>query len=213
MSKKFFSLLHGQEVTTAPDAKIIPEASYSKLLDAKELIKEAKNDAEKYREEVEQECVQLKEQAKKEGFEKGFADWVNAIASLEAEITKVKKEMEKTVVPIALKAARKILGRELETSETAVVDIVAASLKGVSQHKKVIIWVNPKELDVIQGSKKKLQGVFENLEVLSVRPRGDVKEGGCVIETEGGIINAQLENQWMILENAFQKLMEKSTKI
>jgi type III secretion protein L len=210
--KKFFSLLHGQEITTAPDAKVIPESDYSSLLDAKKLIEEAKKDAEKYREEVEQECIQLKEQAKKEGFEKGFSDWTAAIATLEAEVVNVKKEMEKTVVPIALKAARKILGRELETSESAVVDIVATSLKGVAQHKKVTIWVNPKELDTIQGQKKKLQGIFENLEVLSVRPRNDVKEGGCVIETEAGIINAQLENQWMILENAFQKLMEKSSK-
>jgi type III secretion protein L len=212
VSKNFFTLLHGQDVTTAPDTKIIPEASFSSLLDAKKLVEEAKNDTEKYRQEVVEECVQLKEQAKKEGFEHGFAEWVKAIASLEAEVAKVKKEMEKTVVPIALKAARKILGRELETSESAIVDIVATSLKGVAQHKKVTVWVNPKELDVIQGQKKKLQGLFENLEVLSVRPRGDVKEGGCVIETEAGIINAQLENQWMILENAFQKLVEKTSK-
>jgi type III secretion protein L len=212
VSKKFFTLLHGQDVTTAPDAKIIPEASFSSLLEGKELVERAKIDAENYRKEVEEECVQLKEKAKKEGFEQGFAEWTKAIASLEAEIVNTKKEMEKTVVPIALKAARKILGRELETSESAIVDIVATSLKGVAQHKKVTVWVNPKELDTIQEQKKKLQGLFENLEVLSVRPRGDVKEGGCVIETEAGIINAQLENQWMILENAFQKLVEKGSK-
>ncbi len=212
MSKKFFSLIHGQEIIPAAGTKVIPEASYTKLLDAKGVIDEAKKDVEKYKEEVAIECDQLKEQAKKEGYEQGFSEWANAVTSLEAEIALVKKEMEKTVVPIALKAAKKILGRELETSDSAIVDIVATSLKGVSQHKRITIWVNPKELEVIQSHKKKLQGVFEHLEVLSVRPREDIKEGGCVIETEAGIINAQLENQWMVLENAFQKLMEKSPK-
>jgi type III secretion protein L len=212
VSKKFFSFIHGQTVTAAPGTKIIPKDAYSKILDAEAVIEEAKKDAEKFREEVAEECEKLKEQAKKEGFEKGFADWTNAIAALETEIIQVRKDMEKTVVPIALKAARKILGRELETS-SAIVDIVATSLKGVSQHKRITIWVNPKELDAIQAEKKKLQNVFENLEILSIRPRNDVAEGGCVIETEAGIINAQLENQWMVLENAFQKLMEKASKI
>lgn len=211
MAKKFFSLIHGQEILPTAGTKVIPAESYTQLLSAKEVIDEAKKDVEKFREEVAQECAQLKEQAKKEGFEKGFAEWANAIAALEGEIAHVKKEMEKTVVQVALKAAKKILGRELETSD-AIVDIVSNSLKGVSQHKRVTIWVNPKELEVIQKNKKKLQGQFEHLEVLSIRARDDVKEGGCVIETEGGIINAQLENQWMVLENAFQKLMEKPTK-
>ncbi len=213
MSKKFFTLIHGQSVHIAPGTKVVPQDAFSTMLDASEVIEHAKKDGEQYRAEVAEECEKIKEQAKKEGYEQGFAEWSKAIATLEEEVKQVRKDLEKTVIPVALKAARKILGRELETSETAIVDIVATSLKGVSQHKRITIWVNPKELEVIQGEKKKLQALFENLEVLSIKPRTDVQEGGCIIETESGIINAQLENQWMILENAFMKLIEKAGKV
>src|SRR5690606_15262613 len=113
------------------------------------------------------------------------------------------KDMQAVVVPIALKAAKKIVGKEIEASEKTVVDIIANSLKAVSQHKKIRIYVNPKEFDIIEENREKIKKIFENLEALSILPQDDVSPGGCIIETEGGIINAQLENQWMILENAF----------
>ena len=37
-----------------------------------------------------------------------------------------------------------------------------------------------------------------------------IEPGGCIIETEAGIINAQLENQWRSLENAFESFMKKT---
>ena len=36
-----------------------------------------------------------------------------------------------------------------------------------------------------------------------------MEPGGCLIETEAGIINAQLENQWRSLEAAFKAYTEK----
>src|SRR5262249_15045025 len=117
-------------------------------------------------------------------------------------------ELEKTLIPVALKAAKKIVGREIELSEDTIVDIVSNLLKSVSQHKKITIYVNKKDLDSLEAARPRLKKIFESLEVLSLRERQDITPGGCVIETEAGIINAQLENQWRSLEAAFEKLMK-----
>lgn len=207
-TRKFFSFLHSQEVHIAPETKVLPSETFSTLLSAEEVLKKAKEDALHYRSEVVAEIEALKEKAQKEGFEQGFSQWVKAIADLEEEIIKNRKETEKAIVPIALKAAKKIVGEQLKVSEDAIIDIISNSLKAVAQHKKITIWVNPKELEIVQSHKDKIKKQFENLEVLSIRPRNDITEGGCLIETEVGIINAQLENQWLILENAFNKLMK-----
>jgi type III secretion protein L len=114
------------------------------------------------------------------------------------------------IVPVALKAAKKILGREIETVDTAIVDIVANSLKAVAQHKKFTIYVNRKDLDVLEANRPALKKVLENPEAFSLRERADIQPGGCIIETEGGIINAQLENQWRILEQAFESLLKQA---
>jgi type III secretion protein L len=207
VSKKFFSLIHGDQIHIAPNTKVIPAESFSTLIDAQEALNEVRKDAEQYKKEVVSDIEKLKSQAQKEGFEQGFSEWVQKIAELETEISKVRRDVQKVIVPIALKAAKKIVGREIEISNQTVIDIITNSLKVVSQHKKIRIYVNPKEFDAVEESRNRIKTIFENLEVLSIQPKDDVDPGGCVIETEAGIINAQLENQWMILENAFQRLI------
>jgi type III secretion protein L len=209
VSKKFFSLIHGGKIHVAPETKVIPGEEFSTVIDAGEILQEVKKDAEQYRIEVASECEKLKEHAQKEGFEQGYSDWITKVADLEEEIKRVHDDMERIVIPIALKAARKIVGRELEISKSAIIDIIRTSLKGVVQHKKIVIYVNKKDLETAERGREEIKKLFENLEALSIRPQDDIASGGCVIETERGIINAQLENQWMILEGAFQKLMDK----
>lgn len=209
-SQKFFTLLYGDHVHTAPKGKVIPSDEISQLMNGLEVLQKVQDDAHKYRQEVVHECEMMKEQAQREGFEAGYAAWMAHIAELQAEIDTVHKAMEKTVIPVALKAARKILGREIELSETAIVDIVANNLKAVSQHKRITIWVNKDDLAKLEKNRDHLKKLFESLESLSIRPREGIASGGCVIETEAGIINAQIENQWEIIEHAFQSRIAQS---
>lgn len=180
-------------------------------MDGLEVLNTIREDAEKYREEVAIECEALKEQAQKEGYEEGFKSWLEHIKKLEDEITNVRAEMQKMMVPIAMKAAKKIVGREIELSEDTIVDIVSVSLKPVSTHKKITIYVNKKDLEILEKNKPKLKSLFEVLEAFTLRERSDITQGSCIIETEGGIINAQIENQWRTLEKAFDQLIKTKT--
>lgn len=211
MSNHLFTLFFGDRVKIAPKTKIIPADSFSSALSAKEMIDKIHQEAKKYRTDIITECEQLKEQAQKEGFEAGYKQWADQLASLEAEIVKVREELSKILAPVALKAAKKIVGKELKTSEETIVDIVSNVLKSVAQHKKISIYANPKDLVILEAHRPKLKEIFESLESLSLRPREDIEPGGCIIETEGGIINARLENQWKILEQAFEAMFTKDT--
>lgn len=208
MSTKFFSLIHNQNVHIAPKTKTIKASDFSSLLSAQELVETTKQDAENYKKEVVAEIEALKEQAERNGFEEGFKQWTDKILELENEIKQVRKEVEKAIIPVALKAAKKIVGRELELSENAILDIVSSNLKAVSTHRKITIYVNKKDLEILEANRPRLKDLFESLEVMYIRERADIERGGCVIETEGGIINAKLENQWRVLENAFELMMK-----
>lgn len=208
MNKQFFSFIHGGAIHIAPKTKFVPAADFSSLQDAENVLKMAKDDAEKYKLEVSKECEKLKEAAEQEGFAKGFQFWTEHIAKLEAEIRSVRQSSEKMIVPIALKTAKKIVGKEIELSEDTIVDIVLNYLKAVSTHKKITIYVNKNDLSIVEKNRTRLKEVFESLESLSIRERSDIEPGGCVIETEGGIINAKLKNQWEIMEKAFQSLIK-----
>lgn len=209
MSKKFFSLIHGDQVHLAPNTKVIPSEALQTLATAEEVLAKVREDAEKYRNSTAEECERQKEQATQEGFEEGQRQWNEKLRELEEEILEVRNKLEKLVVPIALKAAKKIVGRELEISKDTVVDIVANSLKAVTTHKKVKICVSKEDLEALEKQRERLKKMFETLESFIIEERDDISPGGCLIETEGGIINATIENQWMMLENAFDALMKK----
>lgn len=207
-STKCFSYIHGGEIRIAPKTKVIPAEEFSTLQSAQEVLIHANNDAEQYKRDVVAEIELIKEQAHREGFEAGYTEWAEKLAKLEEEIHKVRKDLEQKIVPVAIQAAKKIVNKELEISQKTIVDIVSSSLKSVSQHKKVTIYVNQNDLTIIENKRAELKAIFENLETMSIRPRADIKPGGCVIETEVGIINAQLENRWRILEAAFGKMLQ-----
>ncbi len=208
--KKLFSQIYGDNIHLAPGVKHLPAKDVGKVLDAEELYKQIHVDVEKYRMQVAKECEELKEQAQKEGYAAGFAEWAEHVAALETQIHDVRKEIEKLLIPIALRAAKKIVGREIELSEHTVVDIVGSSLKSVATHKKIAIYANRRDLNVLEKYREELKNLFEHIETLSLRERDDLAPNCFIIETEGGIINAQIENQWAILEQAFSARMKKT---
>lgn len=212
MSKKIFTLIYGEKNKITANQRILPANSIGHLLDSEEILKKVMEDAEKYKLEVASECEELKEKAQKDGFKEGYQKWAEQIAKLENEIIKVRLDLEKMLIPVALKAAKKIVGREIELSNDTIVDIVSNSLKAVSQHKKITIYVNKKDLDALEQNRPRIKEIFESLESLSLKERGDIARGGCVIETEAGIINAQIDNQWSALERAFANLMKQEKK-
>ena len=208
MSKEFFTLIFGDRIKAAPKAKIIPANDLSLLQDASQVLSHIKEDAEKYRLQVTKECEELRENAFKEGYEEGYKQWAELLANFEKQLESLHTQMQQAIIPVALKAAKKIVGKEIELSEDAIVDIVASNLKAVTQHKKITIYVNKKDLDILEKNKQKLRDLFEHLESLSIRARDDIASGGCMIETEIGIINAQMEHRWKVLEKAFEALIK-----
>lgn len=205
---KFFSLIKKEGVHIAPEQKTIPAEEFSKLVEADALLKMAKEDKVAYCQDVAKECEILKEQAELAGFEEGLKRWNSQIELLDREIKRVRQEVENSLVPLALTAVKKIIGRELETHRETVADIISTALKAVTQHKKIKIFVNPSDYDTVEKARPQLKSLFEHLESLIISPREDIAEGGCIIETEAGIINAQLESQLKALETAFKTFFQ-----
>lgn len=206
MKKKFFSLIHGEDIEIAPGTKVVPANEFSKVLDGRQVLTRVQKDALLYKKEIATECEKIKEVAYQEGYEAGFLAWSEHIKHFDDQILSIRKEFTNMIAPVALKATQKIVGKAFEISPEVIYSIVENALKPVLQHKKITIYVNKNDLASLEQNRSKLKALFESIEVLSIQEREDVTQGGCVIETEGGIINARLENQWDILAKAFEKL-------
>ncbi|MCB1083368.1 MAG: HrpE/YscL family type III secretion apparatus protein, partial [Simkania sp.] len=82
------------------------------------------------------------------------------------------------------------------------------TLKPVTQNHHIKIYVNKKDREILEEKKQDLRKSLDQVQTFSIEEREDVSPGGCIIETEAGIINASLENQWRALEAAFEAFMK-----
>jgi type III secretion protein L len=206
---KLFSLISGEELRLAPGKKRIPAEEFSKLVKANDILKTVKHEAEVFKKKTAEEAETIKEQAFQEGFQEGLLSLNKHLLALDKELKDLRQEIQKNILPLTLKAAQKIIGEELKLHPNRVVDIIMNALKPVTQHKKIIIFVNKFDVQELEKNKSKIKKIFDHLESFSIQERDDIEPGGCIIETEAGIINAQLENQWRALESAFESFMGK----
>ncbi|WP_286027304.1 HrpE/YscL family type III secretion apparatus protein [Chlamydia gallinacea] len=209
---KFFSLIFKNNEVT-PNQKILSPEAFSALLDAQELLNKTKEDSEAYKEATKKECERLRQEAEKQGFKEGGEAWSAQIAYLEKELHNLRDEVKASLVPLAIASVKKILGKELETHPETIVSIIVKALKELTQHKKILIHVNPKDLSIVEQSRPELKKIVEYADTLIISPQADVAPGGCIIETEAGIINAQLDVQLAALEKAFSTILQQQTSV
>lgn len=206
---KFLTLLSGKTVHAAPGVKRIPKAEFSELLKAKDLLEKIKQEAKEYRQEIAHQGETYFEESKKNGFQEGLAQWANQIKFLEEEKIKVSAEVQKFLVQIALATAKKVVGREIEQNPKTIADIVLKSLRSVSSHKKINIFVNREDYAALDVEREHLKSIFGELQTFHIQTRSDIQRGGAVIETEAGIIDARAENLWSNIEKALEELIQK----
>ena len=206
---KLFSLIFSGEIHLAEEDKTVPQEEFSLLLEAGEVLEKAKEDVKTYLKKNREECKKVLKKAEEAGFNKGLTEFNKQILLYEEKIKQMHHELQKVVLPLTLKAAKKIVGRELELKPETILDIVEQNLRPVTQSHHIKIYVSKKEKPILEKQKQKLKKHLEQVKTFTIEEKEDVSPGGCIIETEAGIINASLENQWRALESAFETFMKR----
>ncbi len=205
---KFFSLIYQGEIHPATEDKVIPAEDFSTLMEAGEILNRAKEDVDHFKKQVEKECQELKEKASEKGFSEGLARFNEHLVHFDKQLRVIRSDLQKQILPLALKAAKKIVGEQLSLNPETIVEIVIQTLAPVIQNHRFNIYVNKVDKEILEAQKPKIKNILEQVQVLTIQERNDVAPGGCIIETESGIINASIENQWRALESAFEKYMK-----
>ena len=151
---KYFSLVYSGEIHRGEDDKVIPGEEFSELLKAIDVLDKAKKDVKTYLDQNKKECEKYLEEANQAGFNQGLTEFNKQIIHYEQKMKQFEHELQKLVLPLALKAAKKIVGRELEMNPETIVDIVRQNLKPVTQNHHIKIYVSKQDLDILEKEKK-----------------------------------------------------------
>jgi len=154
-----------------------------------------------------------KETAFREGFEKGKQIGEQEIKPLIELLKKVvkelkakkedfSKEMEEQMVKISLNAAKKIIKKEVAEDSEVIIRIAKEALKQTINCRQIIVKVNPHDWKKLREVEKKFLFSDNREQNISIEKDEKIKQGGCIIETEKQIIDAQIDNQIKEMDKA-----------
>lgn len=105
-------------------------------------------------------------------------------------------ELQPYVVRIAVEVARRIVGRELRTDPAMVTRTVGAALEQVATAAETRVRVHPLDAQVLQTTIREIVPAPDEAAALEIIPDGSIERGGCVVESDRGIVDARLRTQF-----------------
>ncbi len=105
---------------------------------------------------------------------------------------------------LALAIAEKIIGHELTVNPSTMGDIVTAVIEAACVREACLIRVNPEDHEILRSHWSQLTAGQQPDRSWDLVPDRRIARGGCVIEVNGGSIDARLETRLRQAELAFE---------
>jgi len=166
---------------------------------AKQIIAKATQQAEEIISAARAQEQRIFEQAKAAGREEGRVEVSTELARAKQQAAMILKAAEQDIIALSLEIARKIIGRDLERDPQVVMEICANAIEGVRNARQLVLRVNPQDGAYLRQNRKAIMDLVARSVDIAFKDDPSVEPGGCVIQTEHGTIDAQLDTQFKML--------------
>ncbi len=186
---------------------IIKEA----LLEAKEIMSKAQAEIQELREKTYQE-------AGEEGYNTGIAQAKEEYDGLLQEAQEIKEQagmeykqvlasLEADAVNTILDIARKVISTELQNKENILL-LVKEAFDKCAKDRKAVLKLSEDDYEYVSENKDKLLAMLQRSEDIEIKKDLSLSDGGCVIDTPFGSIDASAETKLKKIEDDFINLLE-----
>lgn len=167
---------------------------------------------------AQEDALSIKEVAKQDGYKEGIENANKEIAELRGKFAEfygykdeIFNKVSDCIYDISIEIAKKILNKELETDKNSIISIIKKAVEEINPiENKIVLKVMPKDVEIV---KNKLPEIFSENgfeAAISVVPDKNIADGGVIVETSNGIIDATIQTQLAIMEKALCKNKEGS---
>ena len=142
------------------------------------------------------------EQGYKEGWSQGHQEYTDAIEQLKKMISQTADQRhdfientESDLVALAFDVAEKLVHHQI-ANDDVIYHTIKSMLDYTVDHEKVLIRVHPDELAKLEPHREEFLSQIKGVELLDIVEDADIDQGGCLLETNLGTIDAQIDTQF-----------------
>ena len=200
-----------------PDAEPTPDFSALKA-EAEAMLAAARAEAAEMLDDAQAQAEALREAAWQEGFHQGQtearaavetemrAKWTERQEALRIELDAIAGDIaaarealwqrqESEMVALALDIARQVIKTEVAQNPQVVHAVLANALRRITDKDNVRVRVSASDSPRVKEAREDLLEVVDGLRSIEIMEDRRVGDGGCVIETNAGTIDAKIETQ------------------
>jgi flagellar assembly protein FliH len=134
---------------------------------------------------------------------------VERLTRLIDEITLERQNLFKTtqifLVRLACAVAGRIINVSALTNSEAILDVISRSIAHLTEKTSLTIRVHPDDLEVVRQHRADWLSPESGVVQAVVEADPQVGRGGCLIDTDAGIVDGRIENQLRLLEDELVK--------
>lgn len=155
------------------------------------------------------EAIRLRDDAleagRRQGYREGLAEWDEARRGVLHAREALDAKYEAELVRLSVKVAEKIIGDELHTHPETIVSIVRECLSGIRNAQNLTLRVSSSDREEVL---QQMDLLYREVGLRNIQVVGDpsVSPGGCIVESERGIVDARLETQLRRLEEILMRI-------
>ncbi len=160
-----------------------------------------------------EEADSIREAAAKEGYQQGLDSAKDDIDKVKEAINVfygAKQEVFDAISPdildISVDIAKKIIKKELSQDQSILLDNIKEILKTLSKEEtKIMLTVNPAQADMLKQEVPDAVSSAGLEAKVMIIPDENIMEGGCLVTTTNGVIDAKIETQLSIISKVLKE--------
>jgi type III secretion protein L len=207
MGPIFFLKKEGFQIP--PDKKVLKAAEYISYVEAEGIIEKARVEAERIIQAAGQAFKDEEEKGYRAGLEEGKVTCSQQILDTVTSTVDYLGSLEEKVTDVVMKALRKIIG-ELDDRDL-IQRVVRSALSVVRNQKQVTLRVSPEEVETVKDSLNSIIADFPAISFIDVMGDGRLKQGGCILETEIGVVDASIDVQIEAIRKSLLRVLKKDS--
>lgn len=161
---------------------------------------------------AQEESENIKKSAFEEGYRIGLEKSTGDLANFREEFKKfmsARQDVFEYIAPdileISVNIARKIIKKELESDPQAIINTIVDVLKSISKNEpKVTIRVRPQAVQFIKDTLPSITYQYGIEAKINIIADPSIEDGGCIFQTDNGIVDASIDTQLEIIKKAFE---------
>ncbi len=183
--------------------RVIRRDAYAEYVEASAVLERANQEAEKILADARDAFESEKQRGFAEGMDEGKMEMTVRMLDSAVESVNMISSMEDAIVDVVNRTVRTIVG-EIDRHEL-VERLVKKSLMYVRDQKKVTIRLNPDDAEQVQERLESITRDFPSMVRIDIYPDVRLDPNMCMLETEMGVVDASLDKQLDLIEQALRK--------